>query len=410
VDAADEKEDEDESWERLGFAVAPEARGKLDEAMDLAGKILGATSPKWERLEALCQEFLSAHPTDPMSEDDHAAGGAVPVPDDRWLEAAKEALEVEMDRWSFLEAVDPVEAPPLASGWDADPFTLDGELRRLVALRDRWDELVGHLAMLLRMLGLWRDMGFARLSQYCEERLGMCARAVEQRASLERRLYELPALRQAMREGRVSYEKARLVAGCADDESVAEWIARAEATTCIALRREIESRDEAQMRARGEVALRVPQRVATLLGRAFRAARATTKDWLPPGACLERIAQHFIDTWKPALQVRNTPQARALARDRGYCLVPGCSRAAVHAHHVLYRSRGGGDEVENLGSLCAAHHLRGVHAGFIRVTGRAPDGLVWELRLRPRGPDLPSVLETRSTSKAYGLPWRTGPQ
>jgi hypothetical protein len=28
-------------------------------------------------------------------------------------------------------------------------------------------------------------------------------------------------------------------------------------------------------------------------------------------------------------------------------------------------------------SLCAAHHLHGVHRGFIRVKGEAPVALVW---------------------------------
>ena len=118
-------------------------------------------------------------------------------------------------------------------------------------MRDRWDELVGHLGMLLRMLGLWRDMKFQSFAHYCAERLGMATRTVQQRVALERRLYALPALRQAMRERRVSYEKARVVADCADDRSVEEWIRRAEATTCIALKRETETEREAQMCARG---------------------------------------------------------------------------------------------------------------------------------------------------------------
>jgi hypothetical protein len=33
--------------------------------------------------------------------------------------------------------------------------------------------------------------------------------------------------------------------------------------------------------------------------------------------------------------------------------------------------------MSNLTSLCVAHHLRGVHKGRIRVTGKAPDQLVW---------------------------------
>jgi hypothetical protein len=59
--------------------------------------------------------------------------------------------------------------------------------------------------------------------------------------------------------------------------------------------------------------------------------------------------------------------------------VPGCSRAAAHAHHVVFRSAGGSDDDSNLVSLCAAHHLHGVHAGHVHVSGRAPDALTWEL-------------------------------
>jgi hypothetical protein len=57
-------------------------------------------------------------------------------------------------------------------------------------------------------------------------------------------------------------------------------------------------------------------------------------------------------------------------------------------HHVLYRSAGGGDERENLVALCAAHHLHCVHLGWIRVRGRAPDGLTWELGVRAQAPPL----------------------
>jgi 5-methylcytosine-specific restriction endonuclease McrA len=59
--------------------------------------------------------------------------------------------------------------------------------------------------------------------------------------------------------------------------------------------------------------------------------------------------------------------------------VPGCSRPAAHAHHVTFRSRGGGDDPSNLVALCAPHHLHGVHRNWIRVRGQAPDQLVWEL-------------------------------
>jgi hypothetical protein len=45
----------------------------------------------------------------------------------------------------------------------------------------------------------------------------------------------------------------------------------------------------------------------------------------------------------------------------------------------VFRSRGGRDAPANLVSLCAAHHLHGIHAGHLRVHGEAPHALTWEL-------------------------------
>jgi hypothetical protein len=55
----------------------------------------------------------------------------------------------------------------------------------------------------------------------------------------------------------------------------------------------------------------------------------------------------------------------------------------VHAHHIILRSQGGTDDEWNLISLCAVHHLRGIHGGYIRVSGRAPDELMWQLTRAP---------------------------
>jgi hypothetical protein len=395
---------EADEWERVVLDVSEECRPKLDEALALAGRLLGATSPRWQRLEAICQEYLGAHPEAPDPREilppDQPFGAwvgnawvdgrrpeSLGYPVTQWMEPLKAWLEQEMKLWWFMEKLEPVEAPrlgslePLEAGeGPVDAHRVDAELRSLAALRDRWDEVLGHLAMLVRWVGLWRDARFASFGHYCEERLGMSARAVEQRVWLQRKLHELPALRRAMREGRVSYEKARLVAGCATELTVdAAWIAKAERTTCIGLRREVEADDKRQMCARGVLSLLAPRRVGELLAAAFRTARAGSPRWLLPSECLQVLAEHFIETWKHLPRVRSTPQRRAIERDRGWCTAPGCSKPAVHAHHVEYRSRGGGDEEENLTGLCAVHHLRAVHMGWLRVSGVAPGGLVWEV-------------------------------
>jgi len=76
-------------------------------------------------------------------------------------------------------------------------------------------------------------------------------------------------------------------------------------------------------------------------------------------------------------------------RDGWRCTVPGCtSYRNLQQHHVVFRSAGGADHPANLTTLCAWHHLRGVHAGVLRCTGVAPGGLRFELGLRSDGPPL----------------------
>lgn len=72
---------------------------------------------------------------------------------------------------------------------------------------------------------------------------------------------------------------------------------------------------------------------------------------------------------------------RVLERDGGYCQVPCCSRAADLAHRITSRSEGGGDDPENLISVCATHQ-KALRLGYVHVEGKAPHGLTWELGVR----------------------------
>ena len=369
----------DDDWERIEFPAGAECRARVDEAFALAGELLGATAPRWQRLEAICQEYLGANPVPEGAgqvggeggDRGDGAGG-----DGAGLEELEAALEAETGRWERLLWPEPVAAPEV--GEERDVGAIDARVRELAAMRDRWDDLVGHLGLVVQAFGLWRHLGFASFAHYCAERLGMAERTVAQRVWLERRLHELPGLREAMRQGRVSYEKARLVAGVAVPRDVEGWVAVAEKCTCVELRRRVEAGEQAQMCARERVSVVAPRRVAGLFEEASLAVMSREGRWMPPAECLAQMCAHFVTAWEGILDRRMTPQRRAIERDQGFCQVPGCSRAAVHAHHVVWRSRGGGDEPENLVSLCAGHHLYGIHRGYIRVSGRAPDGLVWE--------------------------------
>jgi hypothetical protein len=77
---------------------------------------------------------------------------------------------------------------------------------------------------------------------------------------------------------------------------------------------------------------------------------------------------------------QSIPPARRRAverRDGGRCRVPGCRHATfVDVHHLNLRSEGGTEELDNLLTLCAAHH-RALHRGRLRIEGTPSQGLTF---------------------------------
>jgi len=95
------------------------------------------------------------------------------------------------------------------------------------------------------------------------------------------------------------------------------------------------------------------------------------------------MLDHVLVTWG-AFDETVAARHRVFARDGWRCAVPGCtSMQNLHDHHIRFRSAGGNNMLRNRITLCAFHHLRGVHGGLVRCTGQAPDGLRWEMGLRP---------------------------
>jgi hypothetical protein len=370
---------DDEEWHRLTAAVAPEQRPILDEGLRWGALVLGARSKKVERVEAWGQEYLGAHeppeardPADDVFFSSDADAGAL-----------AEQLERESRQWADLAAAEPMMMPEFSG--EIDPFRIDAELKGFMEMRNRWDDAFGHVALLLKRCRAWEDLHFGSFRQYCEERLGMAPRTVSQRVALERSLLRIPLLRQALREKRITYEKARVIARQIQDGhavAVRPLIAIAETLTCVELRERLEVEAEEQMCARGLFTVAMPPHIIDLLKDVFRAVRAEAKRWMSIGQCLLTMAAHFVQVWKAHVKEIRTARRRILARDRHRCQVPGCSRPAVHLHHIEFRAHGGSDDPANLISLCAAHHLFGIHDERMNVSGTAPDKLLWQFGLR----------------------------
>jgi hypothetical protein len=101
------------------------------------------------------------------------------------------------------------------------------------------------------------------------------------------------------------------------------------------------------------------------------------------GQALGAMLDHVLSCWG-ALDVKVAARHRVFERDGWRCAVPGCtSMQNLHDHHIRFRSAGGSDEPANRVTLCAFHHLRGVHATRLRCVGQAPDGLTWQMGIRP---------------------------
>jgi hypothetical protein len=157
--------------------------------------------------------------------------------------------------------------------------------------------------------------------------------------------------------------------------------------------------------------LRLPADVAEALVRAIEAARADLaarvdrapwdEAWPDPAAPaslrvartfslrsrrvpswvgLLALLEEFVAVWDPPEQAGRR-RAEAVYRRAGWrCEVPGCtSRSNLEDHHMVYRSRGGGNGLRDRICECRLHHHQGEHGGLVRSSGEAPLGLVWRL-------------------------------
>ena len=422
-----------EPRETIQVRCSGDVHGKWWRTQQLARRVAGEKLARWECMEAVVAELLSAlpaiasaAPVDPAPTNTPPAVGAR-------LRSAPAAHVCagqgpEEDSFSSPPCL-PVFLEPLVQDLaDADPFELDVRLRRAVAIEQRlWSE-AGALLARARTEGRHRAAGFPSFECWARERFGLSPRKTRALLRLERAGDLCAALRDAYRDGRLSWVQAHaLVPLLVADEAAsgrewtAGWIAHAERVSVRRLEDDVDQalalgtlrppedsgerqtcarpmEAEAQDRARAEshrfffTAPREDARWfrALLCSLRRRLERATGR--LPSeGEAVGAMLAHAIAAWMALIpqDARWRREHAVFTRDGWRCTAPGCSSYRnLHDHHVVFRSRGGSDALSNRTTLCAAHHLRGVHAGVMRCTGSAPGELVFELGLRADAPPL----------------------
>jgi hypothetical protein len=317
-----------EEWrECVRIRCTPSVRGKWGTVRQLARRAAGEALPTWEAMDAVAGEVLSAFPLD---------------------RAAAEMLDETAARAPAAPAHPPLHSLRAANGCAGheaanDPLPGSEPPRFLVALIEGLDtadpfeaELGDHL---LDLAGTLRS-----LEAYARERLGISPRKARGLLRMARVARGIPELREAWSSGRISWAQAQAIlpALIEDPSSAAHWIERA-------------------------------------------TGRMPTE-----GEGFEAMLDHAYLAWG-GRENRVCKAWRVFSRDGWRCTVPGCSSYRnLHDHHIQYRSAGGSDDESNRTTLCAWHHLRGVHAGIVRISGRAPGRLRFELGVRPGQPPLVS--------------------
>jgi hypothetical protein len=378
----------------LWLRMDAEQQDRLDAAIAVARKTLSLAAPRWQCEEAICQEWLGDHGEWCPCDGEKAESGPETKRRNRkaWRAARKEMKRRAKAVLKQLAAID--EATLLVEGFEEsaseDALSLDALIQRLLKARKGFDEAFGALALQIVEGRVWEILGYRSQGDYIQDRLGISVSSFRQRVWLERRLRDLPELREALSSGRLSFSKALLVAKGATPHNIKGRIEDASSTTCQQVERESTKREDRQNRAAGVRRVWGPKDAAETVALAIASAQRLHEahgERIDAGEALARIADHFVEVWSEhekgvAMDLHPDTRRRTLLRQGGLCAVPGCSRAAEHVHHVVYRSQGGPDDPWNLIGICSPHHLHGVHRGYLTVKGRAGELLVW--RLGPR--------------------------
>jgi hypothetical protein len=436
IGGADPEDPEAGPTTRVSLRCTPAVREKWSLARELAERQAGQSLTAEEALEWMVAEAFSAlsigsaalesldgspgtQRGDERESPDSDVGEANPGV--REAVSARRAPARELPH-AVASLVDGLEA--------ADAFELDGRLRRAMALEQTLDAAMAPLLRVVACAEYEWEGDWQRLSDYACDQLGMSASKARALRRLDRAGEVCPELRDAFQSGRLSWVKAHLLLPLLlldlPGEWRASWVAWGERVTVRRLAADVERAlllraghhlawqrckfdperardpipsDERQLcapdidtEATQELVWRLPLDVAALFSAVSMTLRARPgsggRGFATEGEAFDRLLDCALLTWTLLDPDARRPDP-VIERDGYSCAVPGCtSRRNLHDHHIWFRSACGSDEAWNRITLCAFHHHRFLHAGLLRVRGRAPDELVFELGVRPGAPAL----------------------
>ncbi|MGH7821568.1 MAG: HNH endonuclease signature motif containing protein, partial [Candidatus Binatia bacterium] len=322
--------------------------------------------------------------------------------------------------WSSVSAAIPAAVEELAEDSPyLDSWELDERMRDVLRAMQQIDWRTGRLLRTFFALRLHRVLGFDSAGRYVRERLGFSERKARALVAIDRKGWTALELADAYQRGELSWLRALTLLPVIQEGNAAAWVARSREVMLRRLTDEVEwalaMRDTVQATsaslpppaveppapgaslvlperqmcapgcrevADGEISFVGPASVVGLF-RGVVAAHTLPGEPLWKG--LERLLESVERQWSAEPSHRDP----VFRRDDYRCQAPGCSsRRSLQDHHRKFRSRGGDNSLGNRLVTCAARHLQGIHRGYVKASGTAPDAIVWELGVRPGGEPL----------------------
>ena len=381
--------------------MTPEQQDICDAAVSLAKELEGHDSPRWKLVERIARDWLSreraavaGEESDAETGEEEGADSEKPGPSAeerqtyaKWLEQmvgrkdeVHKQLKVLFEAHRIAEEKEPPEG--------LNALGLLARAKELVKRRESFDEPLGRV--LYHLVGgdfMWL-LGFSSFGEYCRDRLGISESTARQRIRLERRMRELPPLRQALISGVLTYTKAIEVSRHATRRDVEERIRDAAGTTYQQTKQVADEEEERRDRERGERKVRSPraaQEVILAANRDLREHFAKEGEEIDGGEAFIRLHSIFFEKWEKPLkrsEWRTAAEKGVMMRHGGLCAVPGCTRAAQHSHHIIFESDDGPPDAWNKLAVCWCHHALCIHRGTMTVRGRGGEHLVWVFKGR----------------------------
>jgi len=246
---------------------------------------------------------------------------------------------------------------------------------------------------------LYLDWGYSSLFQYAVDGLGLSEGRAYNFITVTRKSREVPSLRKNIESGKLPVSKARKIASVIDPQNEKEWILKAQQLSQKLLEREVAKVsprtkvkegahyiDEKSLELKSLISEETYQKLlraqdlvsqskskAASLDETLSAALDQFLEKKDPVQKAKRREKKLVSRRvepklkQQARQFTRTPipapiQHQVMLRDKGRCQFPlglggKCNKTRwIHLHHIKPITAGGGHSVENLITLCSAHH------------------------------------------------------